>query len=97
MNFIEIIQQWYAGQCNGEWEHEYGIAIDTLDNPGWSVSIDLHGTNLETMNMEPYRKNNGENDWISCEIKDRKFIGNGDSLKLNTILKSFVELIPYDK
>lgn len=93
MNVIEIIQQWYAAQCDGEWEHQYGISIDTLDNPGWSVSIDLHGTNLEAMNMEPYQKNNGEDDWILCEIKDKKFIGNGDPFKLGAILEFFVELL----
>ncbi len=25
----------------------YGIKIETLDNPGWDVSIDLIGTELE--------------------------------------------------
>ncbi|MEH0820740.1 Imm53 family immunity protein [Micromonospora sp. CPCC 205714] len=40
------LQAWYATQCDGEWEHEFGIQIETVDNPGWSVSIDLGDTAL---------------------------------------------------
>jgi hypothetical protein len=39
MGLIEQIQGWYAAQCNGDWEHRYGVSIDTLDNPGWSVTL----------------------------------------------------------
>jgi hypothetical protein len=28
------LQGWYATQCDGDWEHEYGVSIETLDNPG---------------------------------------------------------------
>lgn len=41
---IDRIQSWFAERCNGEWEHEFGITIETLDNPGWRVRIDLAGT-----------------------------------------------------
>ena len=38
------LQQWYLSNCNGDWEHTYGVSIGTLDNPGWSVKIELTGT-----------------------------------------------------
>ena len=41
------LQAWYADQSDGEWEHSYGVRIDTLDNPGWAVRIDLNGTSVE--------------------------------------------------
>lgn len=25
------LQSWYLSNCDGEWEHGYGVAIDTLD------------------------------------------------------------------
>lgn len=75
MATIEKVQQWYAAQCDGEWEHQYGLSIDTLDNPGWSVSIDLIGTVLHDVNMEKYQQDNSPNDWIFCEIKNQTFIG----------------------
>jgi len=54
MGLIEQIQAWYAAQCNGDWEHQYGISIDTLDNPGWCVTIDLTRTSLENVVFQPY-------------------------------------------
>ncbi|MFK0239099.1 Imm53 family immunity protein, partial [Streptomyces vinaceus] len=30
-----------------DWEHEWGVKIATLDNPGWTVEIDLEETDLE--------------------------------------------------
>ena len=44
---LDFLQQWYAEQCNGDWEHEFGIKIETLDNPGWSLEIDLAKTIYE--------------------------------------------------
>lgn len=41
------LQQWYLDQCDGEWEHGYGISIETLDNPGWSLEIELTGTSAK--------------------------------------------------
>jgi Immunity protein 53 len=46
MNALQELQQWYQSQCNGDWEHTYGVKIDTLDNPGWSVTIELADTYL---------------------------------------------------
>lgn len=94
MSVIEQIQAWYASQCNGDWEHQNGVSIDTLDNPGWSVSINLAGTELEGAMIPPYRQDSGEDDWVFCEIKDRTFIGNGDPSKLVFILDMFTSLLP---
>lgn len=40
------LSQWYLSHCDGDWEHSYGIKIGTLDNPGWSLRINLNGTTL---------------------------------------------------
>jgi hypothetical protein len=29
------LQAWYAEQCDGDWEHQFGVSVETLDNPGW--------------------------------------------------------------
>ncbi len=44
---IEWLQSWYANHCDGVWEHTSGVRIDTIDNPGWSLKVDLIGTELE--------------------------------------------------
>lgn len=45
-NLLEWLQDWYLQQCDGEWEHFYGVKIETLDNPGWYIEIDLNDTTL---------------------------------------------------
>ena len=27
------LQAWYMSNCNGDWEHGYGVSVRTLDNP----------------------------------------------------------------
>ena len=43
---LSALSQWYARHCNGDWEHHRGITIESCDNPGWWVKIDLEGTPL---------------------------------------------------
>lgn len=93
MGLIEQIQSWYAAQCDGDWEHQYGISIDTLDNPGWCVTVDLFGTSLENVSFQTYQEDKSEEDWVVCEISGNKFVGRGDPGKLQTILENFVSLI----
>ena len=41
------LERWYQAQCDGDWEHHSGVTIETLDNPGWLVKIDLRGVEPE--------------------------------------------------
>jgi hypothetical protein len=43
---LRWLAEWYGGRADGVWEHDYGVTIETLDNPGWQVRIDLTGTSL---------------------------------------------------
>jgi hypothetical protein len=61
MNFI---QSWYASNCDGEWEHEFGIRMATTDNPGWHVKIDVCETNLEGVLVERLRRDLPEGGWM---------------------------------
>ena len=51
-NDLDWLMNWYVRACNGDWEHTYGIKIDTLDNPGWLLEIDLKETPLEGLTFE---------------------------------------------
>ena len=46
---LDGLMRWYAAQCNGDWEHTYGVKIDSLDNPGWYLKIDLTDTALQSV------------------------------------------------
>lgn len=41
------LAKWFVEQCNGDWEHSYGIKIHTISNPGWFVEVDLSYTTAE--------------------------------------------------
>lgn len=41
------LSRWYLSQCDNDWEHSYGVKIDNLDNPGWSLKIDLTDTEMQ--------------------------------------------------
>ena len=43
MNSLQWLQQWYYAHCDDTWEHQHGITIQSLDNPGWLVKVDLAG------------------------------------------------------
>ena len=88
-NELAWLEAWYEAQCDEAWEHTYGIRIDTLDNPGWSIRIDLHGTSLEGDVMPRFVRDAGNEDWMFCEIKDKTFEGHGDPRKLGAILRLF--------
>jgi|SRR5579864_3462484 len=70
---LSRLEQWYVSQCNGTWEHAYGIRIDTLDNPGWTVEIDLRETSKENAELKRMIISRGENDWILFWIEKQKF------------------------
>ncbi|MFD6825188.1 immunity 53 family protein [Streptomyces sp. NPDC060085] len=71
---LSWLQGWYAEQCDGDWEHEWGIKIDTLDNPGWTITIDLEGTSLEEREYPERTIERGLHDWIFARVVDRQFV-----------------------
>ena len=88
MDNLVWIQEWYRARLNSEWEEYYGIRIDTLDNPGWIVKIDIAETEYENKSFEPISVSHGD-DWMSCKIENGCFIGAGDSTKLYEIVAIF--------
>jgi len=91
MNRLTQIQDWYAAHCDGVWEHTWGVKIDSLDNPGWWVKINLVGTELEHAEFTPRVWEHSKSDWMNCCVKDRVFEGAGDTAKLETILGVFLD------
>jgi hypothetical protein len=74
-NLMSWLQNWYTAQCDGEWEHHYGITIGTLDNPGWYVVINLVETPLEATAFEPVERHRSEEDWVECRLVEAKAEG----------------------
>ncbi|MBU0705984.1 immunity 53 family protein [Patescibacteria group bacterium] len=89
MNNLKWLQQFYKSQCNCEWEHTYGIKIDTLDNPGWGINIDLYDTDYRERKFDELRIERSENDWIICKIEKYIFKGAGGPQNLDEIIGVF--------
>ncbi|MFK8252119.1 immunity 53 family protein [Ancylobacter terrae] len=87
---LDWLMAWYRSNCDGDWEHSFGVKITTLDNPGWSVAIDLTGTGVDGLHF-PSRQHNYEHeaDWWLCRTEDNKFIGVGGPMHLGSIIEVF--------
>lgn len=84
------LQSWYAAQCDDDWEHQFGISIGTLDNPGWSLSIDLTGTLLENKHFPALARKNSDEEWTVCYVNDKKFIGYAGTHQLDELIGVFL-------
>jgi hypothetical protein len=101
---VTWLQNWYAAQCDGDWEHSYGVQIETLDNPGWYVVINLADTPLEGATFQPVdERHRSEDNWIDCRLVEEHplrvrvggpyFAGAGGSHNLSEILHTFREWV----
>lgn len=92
MDELQQIQIWYASQCNQDWEHSFGVKIETLDNPGWTLEIDLQETELAERSFEPLSRGNSEDDsdWIHCKVEKAKFTATGGVNNLTELLRVFL-------
>ena len=88
---INWFQEWFNSNCDGEWEHSHGLTIESLDNPGWFVKIDLRDTLLEFKLIQNDVVDNGNMDWHQIKIVDFHFQGAGSPNKLNYIIQKFRE------
>lgn len=91
MTTLGKLTSWYSAQCNGDWEHSCGVSIDTLDNPGWLVKIDIAETDLESRIFVPVLRGDSEADqnWIHCKVESGQFIGAGGAGNLSEIIDIF--------
>ena len=89
---IQRLQEWYESHCDGDWEHGAGIRIETLDNPGWRVVIDLEGTPLEGREFREIAELLPERDWIRCWVAENRFEGAGGPKRLSDIVRIFLAM-----
>src|SRR5688572_21068277 len=88
---IEELQQWYESQCDGDWEHDFGMRIGTLDNPGWSVEINVVDTPLDGRDFAPVVDLAPEREWMKCHVSEGRFHGVGGAPMLGRILRVFLD------
>ena len=87
---LSALEQWYANQCNGEWEHGQGVRIDTIDNPGSCVDIDLKDTSKQDASLERMKIDRSEDDWIHYWVEKKEFHITCGPLNLSEAVEIFV-------
>jgi hypothetical protein len=90
-DLLNRLQFWYESQCDGDWEHDEGIRISTIDNPGWEVSINVAGTALEARPFKRIEIDRTEEDWLRAWVEDGSWNGAGGALNLCELLTAFLD------
>lgn len=83
------LQGWYATQCDGEWEHSFGVTVDTLDNPGWSLRIDLRDTALDGREFPAREVHRSDHDWFAVRVTGNQFEAACGPLNLSEAIHEF--------
>lgn len=92
-DLLNWIQRWFASNCDGDWEHGYGIKINGLLGRGWDVSINLLDTIYQNKKFAFKREYKSEDDYYRVGTNQGKLIGNGGRKNLIDILSEFKDWI----
>lgn len=93
INGTKWLSDWYSNNCNEDWEHKYGVKIDTIDNPGWTIEIDFEDTGVTIENRAWEIFGNSPTDWYGYKVEDGKYEASGDPSKLERLILIFKNLV----
>jgi hypothetical protein len=94
INLIKWLSDWYSSNCDDYWEHDYGVKIETLDNPGWSIEIDIEGTDVVVKNQSfKSPEYNSTTDWYCYKVENGRYEASGDPSKLELLICTFKDLV----
>ena len=88
-NGLDYLLGWYRKQCDDDWEHEFGIRIATLDNPGWDLEVDIAGTDLEGRVVERARTELAGGGWMFVASTGQMFQASCDPASFPLVLAEF--------
>lgn len=87
------LEGWYAARCDGVWEHDHGVRIDTIDNPGWSLVVDLDSEEAMRLGHCEAKFNRAPDNWIACAVSGSRFEGYGGPSNLRDIIGVFLDWV----
>jgi hypothetical protein len=93
MSALSRLSRWFHDQCNGEWEHTYGVSIESLDNPGWAVRIDLRELDVMPPQFAPIQEDRSEVNWINCKVEQEVFVAFGGPSNLEELVTIFLDWV----
>ena len=96
MKTLQQLESWFQSQCNNDWEHENIIKIETLDNPGWMITIPLIDTTKENSTFKLIDEHRTETNWLYCKKENGYFIGCSGVGNLTELLDIFINFVTDD-
>lgn len=90
---LKWLIDWFQSNCDGDWEHENQIKIQTTSNPGWYIEISLIDTLYEDISMSIGTIEFDDDDWYFYNFKAGIFKAAGDLSKLEFLLMKFKETV----
>ena len=83
------LQDWYLRGSDGELGRTYDIQIETLEEPGWSLSIVLDGTMLAERALPELAIERTQSDWIHAWKDEHAIHIDCGPLNLTEAIKTF--------
>jgi hypothetical protein len=87
---LDRLQHWFRSRCDGDWEHGDGVHIETLDNPGWRVRINLRDTDLASRAFASVEVDRTDDDWLRLWVEGETWNAATGALNLTEALASFL-------
>jgi hypothetical protein len=87
---LGALQAWFAARCDGNWEQEYGVTIQTVEEPGWELRVDLVGTPLQGVVLAREGVTRDDEDWCEAWSDGYTFHAVGGPHNLDDLVGSFL-------
>ena len=89
-DLLSRLEGWYVSQCNGVWEHDQRFTLDTIDNPGWTLTVNLVDTEWADRAFTTVRTERSEHNWLHCRVDNQVFHAAGGPLNLREMIETFL-------
>jgi hypothetical protein len=92
---LSWLTRWYAAQCDGDWEHDSGVRIATLDAGGWELQADS-SANAQFQFSGPASTRTmraSETDWMVIDVQRDKFRARGGESNLAAMIRAFASVV----
>jgi hypothetical protein len=93
MSNLKWLERWFESHCDDDWEHSNGVKIESIDTPGWRLTIPVRETELENIAFDEIIIDRDDQDWVRCWIKDGYFEGAGGLSNLEEMIQMFQEWV----
>ena len=97
MNNLTWFHNWYVKQMVKNFSNNFEVNIKTMMNSGWRVEINMTGINYEYPESIQLNKKLTDHNFFNIQIKDKKYIAEGDFTKLDFLIGKFRDLIGESK